>query len=79
MDEIRAETQLGATLIVRFSHEVSVSLFPVSDNIKQIEQTDNQSLAFTLSPTCNVPTLLQKILAEHEVDAIQTLPRDQRQ
>jgi ABC-2 type transport system ATP-binding protein len=72
MDEIRAETQLGATLIVRFRQDVSVSLFPFSDSIKQIEQTDKQTLALTLSPACNVPALLQKVLAEHEVDAIQT-------
>jgi ABC-2 type transport system ATP-binding protein len=72
MDDIRAETKLGATLIVRFKQEVLAEAFSLSDDINCIEQPDEQSLAFTLSPTCNVPTLLQKILSEHEVDTIQT-------
>jgi ABC-2 type transport system ATP-binding protein len=72
MQEIRTKTLLGATLIVRFSHDVSVSMFPTSEDITHVEHSDEQTLVFTLSPTCNVPTLLQVILAEHGVDTIQT-------
>ncbi|TDF37556.1 ABC transporter ATP-binding protein [Alteromonadaceae bacterium M269] len=72
MDDIREETPLGATLTVRFNNEVSIEFFPLTDDVRQVEELESNSLKFTLSPQCNVPNLLQVILSEHSVDSIQT-------
>lgn len=72
MHDIRAKTKLGATLTVRFDQPISASAFSASGDISQIEQSDEQTLMFTLSPACHVPTFLQKVLAEHEIETIQT-------
>jgi ABC-type uncharacterized transport system ATPase subunit len=72
MEDIRSETQLGATLIVRFNNAISKDGFPLSDAIKHVEQPDEKSLVFTLSPSCNVPGLLQEVLSTHDVETIQT-------
>lgn len=70
--DIRQAAQLGTNLTVTFSDPVSIESFAVTDQIMHVSSIDSHTIQFTLAPLCHVPLLLQSMLAEHQIENLQT-------
>ena len=72
LQEIREITKLGTSLTITFCEAVSPDAFSTSPDVAHIEQIDNKILKFMLTPACHLPTLLQSMLAEYQIESLQT-------
>lgn len=72
IQEIREHTQLGASLTVTFSESVCIESFSFDQGIAGIDKISDKVIKFSLTPTCHVPTLLQKMLTAHQIESLQT-------
>jgi ABC-2 type transport system ATP-binding protein len=70
--DIRQAAQLGTNLTVTFSDPVSIESFLLTEQIMQVVSIDSHSIQFTLAPSCHVPQFLQSMLAEHQIESLQT-------
>jgi ABC-2 type transport system ATP-binding protein len=70
--DIRQAAQLGTNLTVAFSDPVSIESFLLTEQIMQVVSIDSHSIQFTLAPSCHVPQFLQSMLAEHQIESLQT-------
>ncbi|MEO9946052.1 ATP-binding cassette domain-containing protein [Paraglaciecola sp.] len=71
MQEIRESAKLGNSLIVQFSDPVTLSDFPLSEQLIKTSSLDNNSIKFTLSHACPVPQFLQTMLTSHQIEGLQ--------
>jgi ABC-2 type transport system ATP-binding protein len=70
--DIRQAAQLGTKLTVTFSDAVTAESFAVSEQIIHVFSIDTHSIQFTLAPSCHVPRFLQNMLAQHQIESLQT-------
>jgi ABC-2 type transport system ATP-binding protein len=70
--DIRQAAQLGTSLTVTFSGPVSIESFLLTRQILQVISIDTHTIQFTLAPSCHVPQFLQSMLAEHQIESLQT-------
>jgi ABC-2 type transport system ATP-binding protein len=70
--DIRQAAQLGTNLTVTFSDPVSSESFSLTEQIMQLVSIDSHTVQFTLAPSCHVPQFLQSMLAEHQIESLQT-------
>jgi ABC-2 type transport system ATP-binding protein len=70
--DIRQAAQLGTNLTVTFSDPVSIESFLLTGQILQVISIDTHTIQFTLAPSCHVPQFLQSMLAEHQIESLQT-------
>jgi ABC-2 type transport system ATP-binding protein len=70
--DIRQAAQLGTNLTVTFSDPVSGESFLLTEKIMQVVSIDSHTVQFTLAPSCHVPQFLQSMLAEHQIESLQT-------
>ena len=70
--DIRQAAQLGTNLTVTFSDPVNIESFLLTEQIIQVISIDNHTIQFTLAPSCHVPQFLQSMLAEHQIESLQT-------
>lgn len=70
--DIREAAQLGTNLTVTFTEPVTIESFVLTEQIIHISSIDSHSIQFTLAPSCHVPQLLQSMLAEHQIESLQT-------
>lgn len=70
--DIREAAQLGTKLTVTFSDAVTSESFVLNDKIIHVSSIDHHTLQFTLAPSCHVPQFLQNMLAEHQIEGLQT-------
>jgi ABC-2 type transport system ATP-binding protein len=70
--DIRQAAQLGTNLTVTFSGPVSIESFLLTRQILQVISIDTHTIQFTLAPSCHVPQFLQSMLAEHQIESLQT-------
>ena len=70
--DIRQAAQLGTNLTVTFSDPLSSGSFLLTEKIMQVVSLDSHTIQFTLAPSCHVPQFLQSMLAEHQIESLQT-------
>jgi ABC-2 type transport system ATP-binding protein len=70
--DIRQAAQLGTNLTVTFSDPVNIESFLLTEQIIQVISIDTHTIQFTLAPSCHVPQFLQSMLAEHQIESLQT-------
>jgi ABC-2 type transport system ATP-binding protein len=70
--DIRQAAQLGTHLTVAFSDPVSIESFAVTEKIMHLSNIDSHTIQFTLAPSCHVPQFLHSMLAEHQIESLQT-------
>ena len=70
--DIRETAQLGTKLTVTFSDPVSIESFALNEQIIHLSSIDSHNIQFTLAPQCHVPQFLQNMLAEHQIESLQT-------
>ncbi|PKG99922.1 ABC transporter ATP-binding protein [Paraglaciecola sp. MB-3u-78] len=70
--DIRQAAQLGTHLTVTFSDPVSSESFSLTEQIMLLISIDSHTVQFTLAPSCHVPQFLQSMLAEHQIESLQT-------
>jgi ABC-2 type transport system ATP-binding protein len=70
--DIREAAQLGTKLTVTFSDPVTIESFVLNNKIIHVSSIDSHTLQFTLAPSCHVPQFLQNMLAEHQIEGLQT-------
>lgn len=70
--DIRQAAQLGTNLTVTFSDPLSSGSFLLTEKIMQVVSLDSHTIQFNLAPSCHVPQFLQSMLAEHQIESLQT-------
>jgi len=70
--DIREAAQLGTKLTVTFSEKVVIESFELTEQVVQVSSIDSHNIQFTLAPQCHVPRFLQTMLAEHQIESLQT-------
>jgi ABC-2 type transport system ATP-binding protein len=72
MKQIRAEAELGSSLTITFMNNITDKDFSTSEDITGIEELRKKVIKFTLSTNCHMPSLLQNMMSEHQIESLQT-------
>jgi ABC-2 type transport system ATP-binding protein len=70
--DIRETAKLGTRLTVIFTDTVTTGSFVLNEQVKHVSSIDSHCIQFTLTTSYHVPQFLQSMLAEHQIESLQT-------